>query len=648
MTTFPGIRAIAFGIEGLLLVPPQTEGRHDASLFHRMIFSPALEPLAPLFRNSAVAREESQRLLGPFFGEESIPLSRIKDQYANLDAPPEMPSWIASLQREGIQTVVWDNCLTGLTQRIHNLIDTRYPHLFPRSMRLLSTRHGFQLGEEEACDLLWRTLSVSPDDLLVVTANPAHRDFAVRHGLQCFLYDVRSAPEHLAMTSALQVYLGLGGEQAIKDPSRYLTAVAHLHTVGFHLPQFRELLSEITMNQAHGPLEADFRCLLLDRKLHNISEFDGTPLPRFKTSDEVMADGSKLIDGYLAQVERGIPSLARAAMMGLMGEMTSLCRVTDFSPGDIDSICEWVRRINRHMTAHPQLYIEQAKVFHLDEWEALTRMEQDDDEALDRRYSDWVDDTYRNMREMAARNEPTKSIRLLVKERLLDDLVLGMLELEMMKRSLQSRRRRHSMFPRHHDAKNRVSSLTANIGDQQSWIKTMSLHIESLQGWVRSLTLRLARYAQENATRLSFLSEMDASLPLMDLGDFTEEQRESLDHILTELIRNAVKYRNPSVGSRVTVQMVEDEHFMIFRVTDNGLGIKDIKAVLEGGVREHPEIREGYGGGLASVLHHTRAHGWSFQLTSEPFGGTSAELMIPLRGPDSRQKRLSQSGFPVA
>jgi len=613
-----------------------------------MIFSPALEPLAPLFCNTATDREESEKLIGSFYGEERVSLSRLKDQYANLEAPPEMPSWIASLQREGIPTVVWDHCMAGLTQRIHNLIDTQYPKLFPRPMRLLSTRHGFQLGEEEACDPLWKTLHVSPDDLLVITANPAHRDFAVRHGIQCFLYDFRFESDRLSITSALRVYLGLGSELRIKDPSRYLTAVAQLHTVGFHLPQFRELLSEITMNQAHGPLEADFRCLLLDRKLHDIPEIKEARPPHFKASEEVMSDGAKLIDGYLTQVERGIPSLARAAMLGLMGEMTSLCRVTDFSPDDIDNICEWVRRINRHITDHPQLYVEQSKVFHLDEWEALTRMAQDDDEALDRRYSDWVDGTYRNMREMAARNEPAKSIRLHVKERLLDDLVLGMLELEMMKRSLQSRRRRHSMFPRHHDAKNRVSSLTANIGDQQAWIKTMSLHIESLQGWVRGLTLRLARYAQENATRLSFQSEMDASLPLMDLGDFTEDQRESLDHILTELIRNAVKYRNPASASRVTVQMVEDEHFMIFRVTDNGLGIKDLRAVLEGGVREHPEIREGYGGGLASVLHHTRSHGWNFQLTSEPFGGTTAELMIPLYGPDSRQKRLSQSGFPVA
>src|SRR5205085_2088450 len=121
--------------------------------------------------------------------------------------------------------------------------------------------------------------------------------------------------------------------------------------------------------------------------------------------------------------------------------------------------------------------------------------------------------------EAAARGEPMKSIRKRVKERLVDDLVLGMMELEMMNRSLRRDQPRNNLFPRHHDAKNRAAVLTLNIDDKDYWKKTVVLYTKSLQGWIRGLALRLARFARDNGTALSFGSAMDASLPPAELPD---------------------------------------------------------------------------------------------------------------------------------
>lgn len=647
MPLISGVRAVAFGLENVLLanlIPETLSGARD-TLFRRMIFAPKTEPLSPLLENRQSAVMEAAQILAPFYeGHPSGP-PPLDSLYSGYTGRLELASWIQTLRDDGIQVGVWDHCLAGTTQRVHSLLDGYYPGLFPKRVRILSTRHEAQLGEEKMLRLVLTALQAGPDDLLVVTSNPGHRDLAVRSGIRCLLFDARQDAGTVSLGAALNVHLGLSDpaeSQVMKDPSAYLLRVGKAAGAAADDPAFKELMVEISQCQSSGPIETDFRCLAIDRRR---AEFPA-PLPRFKSRDEVVEDAHRLIDGYLGQIERKIPALARTAMMGLMAELTALCRLSAASFPEIGAISELAEKAERHIRENRNLYVDQVQVFHQDEWEAIVGFSRDDDDALDRRYADWVDGTYRLMREMAAESKPIKAIRRMVKERLLEDLVLGMMELEMIKRSLRSVEPRHRMFPQHHDAKNRVASLTANIEDKESWKRTATLYTKSLQGWVRALTLRHLRTARECGTKLSFTFEMDADLPPAELADFSEAQRESVDHILTELVRNALKYRNPRSASKAAVHMIEGENAVAFRVSDNGLGIHDLQAVLAGGVREHPEVAEGYGGGLASVRQHVEKHpNWSFQIESKPGEGTSVRIVIPL-SPDSRRNRLSDSGFP--
>jgi signal transduction histidine kinase len=403
-----------------------------------------------------------------------------------------------------------------------------------------------------------------------------------------------------------------------------------------------------------GALQSDFRCLKVDRKIwspsglaEDLRRAGSPPPPRFKSEDEILVDAHRVVDGYLAQIERGLPALARSAMLGLMSELTALCRLRNEDVHESWLIRPLAEKVSAHIRERHQLYTEKAKVFRKDEWATLTVVLQEDDEQLDRRYEEWVEKTQSMMREMSAEGRRLKEIRRMVKQRLIDDLILRMMELEMTYRSLLRGLPLPDLFPRHHDAKNRVAYLTTNIDHKTYRKESFVIQTKTLQGWIRGRVLGMVRKAREAGGKVTFFHAMDAGLPVIELNDLTETERHSIDDILTELMANAVKYRRPGVPLDVRVHMTEGDGTIEFRVLDNGMGIQDIGAVLEDGLREHPDMADGYGGGLVSVMRHVQSHGgWSLAVQSEPGQGSAFILLASLRNKNAQHQRLTESGFP--
>lgn len=662
-----GIRAVALGVDNLLLgaspAAPSELPFLRAQLFYRMVLDPKNDPLSPLFASrDGVTAQESQ-MLAPFFrGVEPLPPALKASIFRGYEGSAFLRADLEEMSKEGVLLAVWDNCLSGTTSRIHHLIDQHYGGLFPRSRRFLSTSHRMPLGHREFLEIVLLGLGVTLDELLIVTANPGHRDYALRCGAAALLMrPFNGAVPAPSLLASLATYLGA----PIHDPVVFMRAmnecVNHpdVDLKVRSLPKNHPLQDDarfireeiMKRDAACGAIASDVHCFLVDQRVHaegGLADFlEGFPRPpRFKSAEAVSRDVLDLADGYLAQVERRIPVLARSAVVELIKEVASLCKITNASFLATGIVQEIERRLRRHITLNRRLYVEEARVFHEDEWSELAEVFHADHDALDRRYEKWVIDTERAFREMAARKEEAKAVRRLVKERLVDDLILAVMELEMMVRSFEEKTPRPRLFPRHHDAKNRAATLTLNIGDKQMWNESM-LTIKTMQGWAQWMVRRQLRHAKECGVDLKFTYSMDAGVPSLELSDLSGQERDSLDDILTELITNAVKYRRTEATPQVKVEVTEGEGAIVFRVEDNGVGIGDVERVLEG-FREHPEATEGYGGGLASVTRHVRRHpGWELSVQSQVGAGSVFTLKTVLQDQEGQKKRRSSSGFPA-
>jgi signal transduction histidine kinase len=141
----------------------------------------------------------------------------------------------------------------------------------------------------------------------------------------------------------------------------------------------------------------------------------------------------------------------------------------------------------------------------------------------------------------------------------------------------------------------------------------------------RSVTRLIAPRADEAKVSLSL--SVPANLPILR-GDQTK-----LKQILINLLSNAIKFTPEGGRVELRAALAENGDFL-FVVKDNGIGMSeaDIRVALTpfGQVDSRLSRRfEGTGLGLPLAQGLTEMHGGTFEIASEPGGGTTVTVRLP-------------------
>ncbi len=126
------------------------------------------------------------------------------------------------------------------------------------------------------------------------------------------------------------------------------------------------------------------------------------------------------------------------------------------------------------------------------------------------------------------------------------------------------------------------------------------------------------------------LHELGGSISIGPLGSCSADPSQ-FEQVFTNLIGNAIKYRDPSRKIAIEVSSLGDGDFVRFCVKDNGIGIakEHQERVFHAFFRVDPEKVEGDGVGLAIVNRALDLHGGRAWVESEPGKGSAFFIEIP-------------------
>jgi signal transduction histidine kinase len=111
--------------------------------------------------------------------------------------------------------------------------------------------------------------------------------------------------------------------------------------------------------------------------------------------------------------------------------------------------------------------------------------------------------------------------------------------------------------------------------------------------------------------------------------------------MVTNLMRNAVKYMSDSAVKRITVRVVPRKNAVRIEVEDTGPGVPDglQTKIFEPYVRAEGVTQPGLGLGLATVKRFCEAHGGDVGVRSQPGQGSVFWFTLP------KTQASSQSGL---
>ncbi|GAB4472080.1 MAG: response regulator [Anaerolineae bacterium] len=136
---------------------------------------------------------------------------------------------------------------------------------------------------------------------------------------------------------------------------------------------------------------------------------------------------------------------------------------------------------------------------------------------------------------------------------------------------------------------------------------------------------RLQEEAQDRGVRL----EMIVEPPICSLIGHPDYLLAAIRH----LVENAIKFSPEDTGALVECRLFEQDGYVIFSVTDQGIGIprEDQDQLFEMfyQVNRHQYEQQGIGAGLAIARHVARLHGGDTRVESEPGQGSCFELILP-------------------
>ncbi len=188
-----------------------------------------------------------------------------------------------------------------------------------------------------------------------------------------------------------------------------------------------------------------------------------------------------------------------------------------------------------------------------------------------------------------------------------------------------------------------IAALTEDIPEALGFIDSS---VSSMEGLTNAI-LRLSRLGRREL-RFEAVSMHALTQDVIDSSAFQNSRTQTevevgplpdvvadrvcMEQILSNLISNAVKYRDPNRSAlvRVTGETLHDE--WVFRITDNGRGIRpaDLPKIFDMFRRVGPQDVPGEGMGLAFVRTLVWRHGGRIWCESNAGGGCSFVFTIPM------------------
>ena len=197
----------------------------------------------------------------------------------------------------------------------------------------------------------------------------------------------------------------------------------------------------------------------------------------------------------------------------------------------------------------------------------------------------------------------------------------------------------------HADAEVRQRLLTrvASSTDTMQHLIANLLDLARYRSGTVQLELRwvdAAQLAREAAQQLAPLAEQrqpevrfaEPAEPLLAYVD-----RRRLEHALSNVLSNALKFSPSGAVVAVTVRRDGDHAAWDIRDEGKGIGESDQRHLFERFFRGRGDQEGGTGLGLPIALAAVQAHGGSIAVQSEPGRGSTFTVLVPLSGPDEPQ-----------
>ena len=107
--------------------------------------------------------------------------------------------------------------------------------------------------------------------------------------------------------------------------------------------------------------------------------------------------------------------------------------------------------------------------------------------------------------------------------------------------------------------------------------------------------------------------------------------KEKIEHVFTNLITNAIKYRQPDKPCEIKISCEQDGDNMRYSVSDNGLGISEenLKSIYKTFYRVSNEVSTGEGLGLTIANRIVDRHDGKLDVTSTVGEGSNFTVVIP-------------------
>ncbi len=185
-----------------------------------------------------------------------------------------------------------------------------------------------------------------------------------------------------------------------------------------------------------------------------------------------------------------------------------------------------------------------------------------------------------------------------------------------------------------------LSTILAKSQNMEEILENLSFYSKLDLGKVRYHFEHIEFYAFLrqiiSVYRLDFQEAgMELHEQLADEALLIKADCENLRRVFSNIINNAIKYRNPDTDSYLSIITEKNERGVSVCFADNGIGIssKDIAKVFEGFYRSDPSRNsqiKGSGLGLAISKQIVEDHGGKIWLRSKEGAGTQVIVYLPI------------------